>query len=936
MQVGGLPEADDALSNWHRLLENDLEYPNEEDRKVVDYLRTFYSQMAAPPDFTLVKEYFEKKDEIETVARLDEIKKSQVYIRTNFLSIVRSEREQQSIKNLVLVCRDAQMIAEHGRNLDKPVNGKKIIRGVQDAINYLFERTSGLASIENGEKLEGDITEDAEEVLEEYDQIAKTNKYAGRNLFGLEPVDFACKGHKAGEYWIHTAFTGELKCLPGDATILDHSSRMRRTLVEVYESGKLPTVTALQGAGQKNRLVPAKASHVVQNGIRDVFTVRLSSGRKIASTDNHGFLTPDGWKELKHICVGDFIGVPNVTRVSDPTFDFTDEEVRVVGYLLGDGYVGGERLTLTATNDEIRADFSACLRAMGMREGTYDGITPSYAEEFPKDRAPGVRVSSSRGRGNAGFISPVRELLESLGVMGKVASTKRIPDEFFFLPENQIALLLGALWSTDGSFHCKDHERKDRTDSLSKRNDIRYHSTSEGLCLDVQSLLLRLGINSSVDEYFTDYDGSPYKAYVTRVTGAKSKLAFLNNVHVVGKRAVQIDMLERVEDLNDERFPSTLIPDGAKALLPNGKFRYSSQCRRDTVAGSVLEVFSNVLPRLRDHLEGDVRWDRVESVTLRGREMTYDVSVPDHRSLVVNDVITHNTTVALNYLYNNTYLYEKNIFYAILEMPYKQLRRQMYVLHSSHGKFITDWYQEDKRRGVPEADRYMGLDYRKVRDGELDELGLRRLRIVAQDYKATRKGRPYIWRPESDMPTVGDIKRKAEMFHNKYGCDGIIIDHLGLVKPKFRTNDHVTMINSVVQEGRMLALNFARGKTVPVLALFQLNRQGKLRADKADGRYDIAAISYANEVEKSADYVTYTYLNDELRRQGKFYFGCMKNRDNPVFERMVGKVLWQTKRMRALEAGMLDVQHDHAKLKNAVSQITSLQLDDVVNYMTGT
>src|SRR6202011_5378902 len=115
MQVGGIPEADDALSNWHRLLEHDLEYPNEEDRKIVDYLRSFYGSMSAPPDFGLVKEFFEKKDDIESVARLEELKKAQFYIRTNFLSIIRSERENQSIRNLVLVCRDAQMIAEHGR-----------------------------------------------------------------------------------------------------------------------------------------------------------------------------------------------------------------------------------------------------------------------------------------------------------------------------------------------------------------------------------------------------------------------------------------------------------------------------------------------------------------------------------------------------------------------------------------------------------------------------------------------------------------------------------------------------------------------------------------------------------------------------------------------------------------------------------------------------
>lgn len=480
MQVGSLPEAEDAQANWRRFQEHALEFDTVEDKNIYDYLTTFYQQMASPPDFSLVQEYFEKQDDVETVARLDEIKSAQVYIRTNYLAIVRSIQDQQQIKGLILVCRDAGAIAEHGRNLDKPVNGKKTLRGVSDAVNYLFDKMHAFTRVEGGEKLEGVISDDADEVLEEYDVVESTDQYAGRNLFGLEPVDSVCKGHRKGEYWVHCAFAGELK-----------------------------------------------------------------------------------------------------------------------------------------------------------------------------------------------------------------------------------------------------------------------------------------------------------------------------------------------------------------------------------------------------------------------------------------------TTLALNYAYNNVMVYGKNIFYAILEMPYTQLRRNLFVIHSSHGKFVTRWHHEDG---------YVGLDYRQVRDGELNKKDKERYRIVARDFEQSARGKLFVWRPAEDV-TINDIRRKAEMFHNKYGCDGIVIDHLGLVVPDRRTNDYVVSLNSVVRDGRLMALNFARGSAVPVLALFQLNRQGKLRADKNEGRYDFAAISYANEIEKSADEVTYTYLNDELRRAGKFYLGCLKNRDNPVFERMIGKILWRTKRIRALETGLIDFDND--QLVRAASQISA-------------
>lgn len=486
MQAGGQPDAEDAHANWLKLQENPLEFQNEEDRKVHAYLRTFYGQMSSPPDLALVREYFEKQDDIEVVDRLNEISKAQVYIRTNYLSIVRHEQEQQQVRNLVLLCRDATAIAEHGRVVDG--RGKKqTLKGSNDAVNFLYERLHEFARLEGGEKLEGVVSEDADEVLDEYEMIEKTNRYANRNLFGLEPVDSICKGHRKGELWVHTAFSGELK-----------------------------------------------------------------------------------------------------------------------------------------------------------------------------------------------------------------------------------------------------------------------------------------------------------------------------------------------------------------------------------------------------------------------------------------------TTLALNYAYNNVMLYGKNIFYAILEMPYTQLRRQIYVIHSSNGKFVTEWHGEDG---------YTGLDYRAVRDGELSPRNLERLKEVSRDFRSTARGRLYVWRPREHV-SMDEVQRKAEMFHNKYGCDGVVVDHLGLVRPKRRYVGTTESLNEVVRDCRLMALNFARGTAVPVLALFQLNRQGKLRADKSDGRYDFAAIAYANEVERSADVVTYTYLNDSLRREGKFYLGCLKNRDNPVFERMIGKILWQSKRMRAIESGLLDVNNDQIVAMSR--QIATLGVEDMI------
>jgi intein/homing endonuclease len=924
MQVGGTPDAEECSANWLRLQDFVIEFPSEEDRKIYQYVRRFYSQLSAPPDFSLVKEHFEKQDDIETVARLDEISKSQVHIRTNYLAIVRAEQERQQVKAFVMHCRNAATVAEHGYNLDKPVNGKKVIRGVSDAVSFFYDKMSDFSRVEAGEKLEGVASEDAEEVIEEYEHVSTMNKFANRNLFGLEPVDSACRGHRSGEFWVHCAHPGELKCVAGDAMVFDHATGRRRSIKELFDSGDLPTVTAIYREGQRNKLIPARASHLVENGIRPIFSLELESGRRTSATSNHPFLTTVGWKNLGDIVPGDYVAVPRYIKVSDPVSDFTDAEVKAVGYMIGDGYLG-KRLTLTASNDDIRHDFMQCLKSMGMRQG-FHGQGPSFQEEFPKGRAPGVRVTRSKGGDKHSNVSPLQELLEALGAIGKVAAQKRIPDEFFGLPEDQVCLFLGALWSTDGTIHVGDHDRSDRL-CQDRRNDVKYYSTSEALCRDVQSILLRIGVNSSVTKIVTKYDGEPYDYFTTRVIGASSKRKFLEKVRIVGKESARESALSRLRDWDDEKYPTTIIPDKSKFQTAGGYWKHASTVkRRETVSGHVLRNFAAPDNRISEHMDGDIRWERVKSITHRGDEMTYDLSVPEHHSFVVDDMVSHNTTLALNYLYNNCYVYEKNLFYCILEMPYKQLRRQLYVIHSANGKFVTEWHREDLKAGRPNP--YVGIDYRKVRDGELDPLEKERFKKVAQDFKATCKGKAYIWRPATTDVRVLDIQNKAEVFHSKYGCDGIVLDHMGLIQPKQRTTSTTDKMNDVVTASRMMALSFARGRTVPVLGLLHINRQGKAMADKNEGRYNFSAISYANATEQMADVVSYTYLNDDLRREGKFYLGCMKNRDNPIFEQMVGKILWASKRMRAIESGLLIMDKD--RIQAGANMMSDLTMDGMM------
>lgn len=242
------------------------------------------------------------------------------------------------------------------------------------------------------------------------------------------------------------------------------------------------------------------------------------------------------------------------------------------------------------------------------------------------------------------------------------------------------------------------------------------------------------------------------------------------------------------------------------------------------------------------------------------------------------------TGFACNWGYNLVTRYRSNVLYFSLEMPYEQLRRNIYVMHSAHAKW--------------EAQGFKALDYRKVRDGELTPAEKEFYKKVVEDFSTNPDYCEFeIISPDRDM-TIKDIKLEAELLHKQMEVGLIVIDHGQLVESGKKSKDYVVELNAIVRDAKKLALHFNHGEKVPVLMLFQINRQGKEEADKAEGVYKASAIAYANEVEKSADIITTTYLNDEHRRAGTTKFCNLKNRDNPKFAPFTAQVDFEPRRIK--------------------------------------
>jgi replicative DNA helicase len=244
------------------------------------------------------------------------------------------------------------------------------------------------------------------------------------------------------------------------------------------------------------------------------------------------------------------------------------------------------------------------------------------------------------------------------------------------------------------------------------------------------------------------------------------------------------------------------------------------------------------------------------------------------------------TTFALNWSYNLVTRFKTNVLYFSLEMPYEQIRRQVMTIHSANGKF--------------KAMGYKPLDYRKIRDGELTPEEEAFYQIVIEDWTTNPEYCSFeIRSPDHDM-SIDDVRLEAELVHKQTEIGLLVLDHGQLLearKKHRRSNDYVNELNSIVRDTKKLALHFNHGEKLAVLMLFQINRQGHEEAIKNKGKYKSTAIAYANEVEKSADYITTTFLDDDHRRNGSTYFTNLKNRENAIIEPFYAAVDFSSRRM---------------------------------------
>jgi replicative DNA helicase len=430
----------------------------------------------------------------------------------------------------------------------------------------------------------------------------------------------------------------ESGCLTAGTRVLRADTNEEVTLAELLTSGARDVpVWALD---ERLRYSAHTLTHVFPSGRRQVFRMRLSSGKEIEATANHPFLTYDGWRRLDGLPIGARLAVPRHVPSPLNVREWPDDEVIMLAHLLGDGSFVPHQPIRYASRDEEN------LTAVALAAKQF-GIT-AIRDEYAAARVTTLRLPApfrlARGRRN-----PIAEWLDGMRLFGCRSHEKFIPGPVFSLPKRQLALFVRHLWATDGSVTLTAGGGGGR---------VYYASTSRRLLDGLSRLLLRFGISSRI----RTVKSTRYRPQFTLdISGRDDQLRFLREIGVHGERARACVRLRQalegsVSNPNVDTVPREVWSRVREILADRGmSHRQFSAAIGTQFCGSVLWKHAPSRQRLTRvaavldaaDLElmatNDVFWDEVVAVEPLGEQEVFDATVLGVHNFIANGIATHNS-----------------------------------------------------------------------------------------------------------------------------------------------------------------------------------------------------------------------------------------------------------------------------------------------------
>jgi replicative DNA helicase len=756
-------------------------------------------------DPILIGEELKKENAIESIGGIAAIT-NLTYGLPHFSDLqeyIKVVRDKSMVRNLIKVCN--QITSEALAEEDDAAN---ILDHAEQMIFALAEERTrqGFAHIQPI----------AESVLAKVQEYAKRESHALTGLAtGFRDFDEKTSGLQRTDLIIVAARPSMGKCETFDTEVLLSDGSVK-TIEEIYNLKSAELLTL------KNdfKFTLTKASDFIDDGVKPVFRVTTKLGRQIETTITHPYLTLKGWSELKKLRVGDKIAVPRIMNIFGKD-EMRECEVKILGYLLGDGSITCGSPLFIVGKPALQSDFEGAVSDFGGVET----VVAKYS-----GRTPTLRIRQfGGGSTNA---NPVTSWLRKIGLYGCNSHTKFIPKEIFTLKKELIAVLLNRLFATDG-WACI---------LTSGQVQLGFASVSEKMIRQVQHLLLRFGVIAKLKKRAVKYKDGRNTAWQLDITDAQSIKTFTKEIGIFGKEAALKLALETLGNRNYQT-NSDLIPIEIWEHLSvtKGAESWSSLAKRAEIKGYTnihvgkrapsrgrLAKFASCLDDgyLQNLSESEIYWDEIVSVEYAGNKQVYDLTIPETHNFVANDICVHNTALCLTLAQNAAILEQAVVAIFSLEMSKEQLVMRML---SSEAR----------------------VDAHRFRTGYLtrDEWGR-----LAESIGTLSEAKIYI----DDTPGISVLEMRAKtrrLFAEQKRLDLVVVDYLQLMSGSKRSESRQQEVSQISRELKGLAKEL----NVPVVALSQLSRAPEARNPPKPMMSDLRE---SGSIEQDADVVAFIYRED--------------------------------------------------------------------------
>lgn len=431
------------------------------------------------------------------------------------------------------------------------------------------------------------------------------------------------------------------KCVSPDTIVYTANGPVPISLLGSAEEGQFSTISEVVASLfiDRNQILPATASQFYNSGLKKANEIITDMGYGLTCSPHHpiwcehnGEIKYRTSEEISELLIASQDVWLPLMRGNPLGWgkqcDIEPDMAYALGVLVGDGCytkkaIANFRVSFTSADESIVSSVR-------------DAITKRFPECIIK------HVS----RYDYAINCPAfRRFITSLGMAGKYAHEKEVPEFVFRSTKAVIVAFLQGLFDTDGT--------------VCSRGSISYCSSSPRLAKQVQDLLLCLGVRSA-RTFKSNYARGAWQVFVREEDDFANRVGFR-----LQRKQSKIGSVKRRFKVSWSAYPPSFrgalrrLYETRKSRNVGEMSRYNHRrvihpvLRGRALSAKLIKPIADLIqcwnePEFQKFwISGEVWWDRVKSVT-KTESLLVDLTVPETSNFVGNGFINHNTVGCLD------------------------------------------------------------------------------------------------------------------------------------------------------------------------------------------------------------------------------------------------------------------------------------------------